>query len=332
MNQDRHRKPILVVGVPRSGTTWVANTLAQAPGTALLHEPDNEKQNILALRWKRNYHRMPHIEPSAEESVYLSFWRQILYESYLPNRTVINKTGFILMGLTDKKLEQYVQQKCEKLTVNESDALPQLPSQFVTSFLSQSSFSYQKQRTKRRIVKSVHTGLTLPFISQHLSPEIVIITRHPASVVSSCIQLHLSDADRKVFRQRNLMEAHLNPFTRKIEESKESVSAMALQTAIFYYVWEQESKNHPHWYFMSHEALCEDPIAQFRSLYEKLHLDWMPSVEQFLADHDQPGAGFQISRESSTLKDKWKQTLTPEQIDQVKKGYQTLPVHLYDDF
>ncbi len=47
---DRERRPILVTGVPRSGTTWLARLLATAPGTALTgREPMNPRGRQYAL-------------------------------------------------------------------------------------------------------------------------------------------------------------------------------------------------------------------------------------------------------------------------------------------
>jgi Sulfotransferase family len=44
------RRPILVTGIPRSGTTWLARTLAQAPGTSMLgREPMNPRARQFAL-------------------------------------------------------------------------------------------------------------------------------------------------------------------------------------------------------------------------------------------------------------------------------------------
>ena len=35
--------PVLVTGSPRSGSTWVGNVLALAPGAGYIHEPFNRR-------------------------------------------------------------------------------------------------------------------------------------------------------------------------------------------------------------------------------------------------------------------------------------------------
>jgi hypothetical protein len=50
MTPPMHRRPVLVTGVPRSGTTWLARLLATAPGTALAgREPMNPRGRQYAL-------------------------------------------------------------------------------------------------------------------------------------------------------------------------------------------------------------------------------------------------------------------------------------------
>jgi hypothetical protein len=51
--------PVLVVGVPRSGTTWTARVLGAALGTRLVMEPDNEKISAPAILPKRRLGRFP---------------------------------------------------------------------------------------------------------------------------------------------------------------------------------------------------------------------------------------------------------------------------------
>jgi len=43
-------KPILVTGINRSGTTWVGQTLARAPGVALVYEPFSPRHRRGILR------------------------------------------------------------------------------------------------------------------------------------------------------------------------------------------------------------------------------------------------------------------------------------------
>lgn len=54
---------ILVIGTPRSGTTWLARALAATPGSRLAHEPDNTAFNDVAVDSMERYggYPAPHV-------------------------------------------------------------------------------------------------------------------------------------------------------------------------------------------------------------------------------------------------------------------------------
>lgn len=54
---------ILVVGVPRSGTTWVGTILSKCRDTTYVNEPDDERRNSFARKAKETLGRYPIIAP-----------------------------------------------------------------------------------------------------------------------------------------------------------------------------------------------------------------------------------------------------------------------------
>ena len=76
--------PILVVGVQRSGTTWFSRILCSTPGTRYVHEPDNEKQNPVALYLKQRLHRFPYLRAGDEDADFEALWRWALYAAVPP--------------------------------------------------------------------------------------------------------------------------------------------------------------------------------------------------------------------------------------------------------
>lgn len=71
---------ILIVGIPRSGTTWVGHVLAQGDDATFLNEPDNHLTFPYALRAKRGlpggFH--PALPPEAEAAAYELLWQRAL--------------------------------------------------------------------------------------------------------------------------------------------------------------------------------------------------------------------------------------------------------------
>src|SRR5262249_25000117 len=73
----RSRRPILVAGAPRTGTTWVARALGSSPDATLINEPDNEWPNPFALRAKLPLGQYPVLGPGDEApKAYDLLWRK----------------------------------------------------------------------------------------------------------------------------------------------------------------------------------------------------------------------------------------------------------------
>src|SRR5215216_3657697 len=74
---------VLVIGLPRSGTTWIASTLAQTGNAALVSEPDNHYNVPFALRAKRRlpggFH--PALSPADEAPLFEALWREAFGEN-----------------------------------------------------------------------------------------------------------------------------------------------------------------------------------------------------------------------------------------------------------
>lgn len=65
---------ILVIGAPRSGTTWLASALASTPGARLAHEPDNTAFNPDAVASKELYGGYPAPRVGEEALAYARLW------------------------------------------------------------------------------------------------------------------------------------------------------------------------------------------------------------------------------------------------------------------
>jgi hypothetical protein len=71
---------------------------------------------------------------------------------------------------------------------------------------------------------------------------------------------------------------------------------------------------HADWLSVSHEHLCADPIARFRSLFEQVGYPWSPAVEDYLRESDRPGEGWSTHRVAADQPDRWRRRLDAGQI------------------
>ena len=326
MNESTY-KPIFISGVPRSGTTWVANILGSGENTRLLTEPDNEKYSYLAKQWKKSLYRFPFGDSATESEQLFNFYEQIFKGSYPNNRSFINHI-LNQISIGDKQgNELFVQMK--DLTLEKDVILPGRP-KLLTSIL----YSLTKDfwlRKNQLVIKSVHSGLCLPFITHHFQPTTVLIYRHPANIISSCLELRIFDRNRNIYKRKELSET-LEPYQSQINSLNDPLSLMGLQIGIFYYLWEKQIESNLYWHEITHEELCINPEKKYKSLFEAIGLPWTQSVETKIKNMNKPGTGFKPNRITSNLIDKWKTALTSDQIIKIQKGYSILPIKHYEEF
>ena len=110
--RDRHRgQPILVTGVPRSGTTWLARLLAGSPGTALAgREPMNPRGRQYALGGTlAGWARLTDLTPRQRRLLRLAYrgWNPWVYSRFgtrqwagpFPHTRLVVKDPFAMLSL-----------------------------------------------------------------------------------------------------------------------------------------------------------------------------------------------------------------------------------------
>ncbi len=83
-------------------------------------------------------------------------------------------------------------------------------------------------------------------------------------------------------------------------------------------------KQYPNHRVISYEALCADPVAHFRSLYEFAGLRWTPTVEDRTREHsrqDDSKNPYGTYRNSSSKATAWLNEITREDLNTVREGY-----------
>ena len=301
-------KNILLVGVPRSGSSWMAKVLAQSADSVLVREPDNERRNLRAYRAKRKWHRMPYLSANASVPAMERFWQRVFCDALIPKNAISRWIQHCMSQTTFVLSRRHIRWKI--IAAKRKDL----------------------ETHRHRIVKSVHAGLSLAYLQQHFDPQIVLIFRHPANVISSYLRLNLPDADRAVYRQAALTQEYLLPYWERIESTRQPLARMGMQIAIFYAVWEQQLRQNPSWLTVTHENLCLDPLKEYRNLFANLALEWSERVENYLHEHNRRGTGYETRRIAADEIHKWKRELTAEQIQSIQNGYSIIPLEHYHEF
>lgn len=182
---------------------------------------------------------------------------------------------------------------------------------------------------RRRLVKTVHGLLNIPFLLNHLEFNPLIILRHPSASIYSHLKLRLSDADQDVYKNAKIREDFLKPFLGKMEEINTPLSHMGMQFGIFHFIVSKFIKQY-NYKIILHEQLCENSIDEFQKIYQFLELKWENKVENFIKKNNRRGEGFDVKRIASEQKDSWRKQWTRKELDEIEKGYSIFPNEFYD--
>jgi hypothetical protein len=162
--------PVLIVGVPRSGTTWVAHALSLSAGAVLVHEPDNHGLHPRAFALKRGLGRFPALLPGQEHSRYERLWRDAFtgHVDVRPDGSGVVTRAFrrTVRGRHNELVEPGARRSMAAV-VAAAARPPRTPPQ------------------GRLVVKSVHVCCSLSWLLERWQPEVVLVRRDPLDVVAS---------------------------------------------------------------------------------------------------------------------------------------------------
>jgi hypothetical protein len=81
----------------------------------------------------------------------------------------------------------------------------------------------------------------------------------------------------------------------------------------------------------THEELCTDSVATFRTLFAELGLEWDDATEQYLVANDTPGDGFSTTRVAAEVVDSWQRRLDDAQLATLRRVLATFPITTWSD-
>ena len=295
--------PVLVVGAPRSGTTWVEQALGHTEGAHVVHEPDNETCDPFAFPAKVFLGRFPVLgaddvgPPECVDLWNRAFAGRVHRNSprWLSAKVLLKTAGPDL----DAALDQAIRRLSPRLRL--VGALAPAPSSL--------------GRSTQVVVKSVHACLAVEWIARRFQPTVLVVRRHPLSVVASYVELGWRDSG---LHRHPLLPQGVSPWPRipPLAPGASSVARIAWQVGLFTSALDAALERNPHWHVVSHEALCRQPEIGFRSLSTRLGLTWGPAAAQLLASSNRPGTGLATRRVAAEQPDTWRKRLSPGQIDE----------------
>jgi hypothetical protein len=295
-------RPVLVAGIPRSGTTWAAQVLACARGWPLRHEPDNEKQHLAAFRAKRELGRFPVLRPGESAPAYEDLWRRAL--------SGVPEDG-------SRRTRVATRLWCEVSQEQREAALHGRPTPGLRLALTLTGGGTPPGRDGDRadvVVKTVHAPLSLEWLTQRFpTVRTVVVLRHPANVLSSWRELGLPDQDRQLDRhprvRNGLVAAWGVP-----PPGEDALSRAAWHVCLLTAALLDAAGRQPQWLLVEHEDFCRGPVERFAALAGELGMAWNDRAEQYVRASDTIGTGFAVQRKAGEQPGRWRSRLTAAEV------------------
>lgn len=304
---------VLIIGIPRSGTTWVAHILAHAEDTTFLNEPDNHLSVPYALLAKRRlrggFH--PALRPNDGALAYERLWQSAL--SSLPlAEPAYSPTERLRRAASQRLLASASQQQkwaafgasrpSLRLLAAERLAIPERP----------------QRNASNVVVKSVYAALSVEWITARFPVRVVVVRRAPLNILSSWSEigwLGRPGDDMLDTLERSVQVQLAAKWGVDPPEPGASVFSRAawLIGALSSELDETASRNSG-WIGVTHEDLCERPHERFRALAEACGLRWSQVVDHVLDETNRSGRGYDLFRVGHELRDAWRLRLSSGEV------------------
>lgn len=307
------RRPVLVVGLPRSGTTWTESVLGTAVGATVVTEPDNEKLSAPAIWAKRRLGRFPVLAPGDEAGSYRRLWRWV-FDGAPGNRSNLRAARRLLERSGPDDLEALARGR---------------PSPRLRIAGALGSRLESVEPSELVVAKSVHVCLAVDWIADEFDVDVLVVLRHPANVLSSWLELNLPDRDRGLGESPLIRQRFVERWGVPLP-GPGAIERVAWQLGLFTAALEQSASGHPGWVVRTHERLCSNPESEFRKLFGDLGLTWGPTTSLMLEQSDTPGTGFSLKRRSSDLAESWKSRLGDEELETLGRVLEHFPIKTWN--
>jgi sulfotransferase family protein len=307
-------KPLLVIGVPRSGTTWVGRVLRFTEGARYVNEPDNEHVELFALHAKRRLGRWPVLAPGDRAPGYERVWSRAF-------------AGGVVRRVSRKR-----QSLADRFYPPPDAEVPPPRVHGWEGVRVRIAAALEVRRAPRPagpvIVKTVFAHLALDWLAERFRPDVLIVLRDPLNVIASQTEL-----DPKLLKIPALGD-HPEVLRRVVEPlglpapdpDASPVGRRAWNFGLLTAAMMAAAARHPGWHIVRHEDLLVDSQPAFRSLVDRLGLTWTDRCGRYLEASNTPGSGYSTNRLASEQRDRWRRTLNDDQVREVEATLARFPV------
>lgn len=312
--------PVLLVGPPRSGSTWTSRVLSTAAGVEVVHEPDNAVVDPYAWLAKAGHGRLPVLDEDATP----------------PRRYELLWAGALAGGGPPpadgrRYLAHRLHQPVKQAASNRRPGLARAPVQArlaLASLLARPRQPVPDARTV--IVKSVYAACALPWLTRRFDVRVVVQRKSPLNFAASFSRrgwppplehaLRVAHPGAIGERLARWLPAEVVP-TAPGREVDYHVR-MGWQVGAYLTVLHRQAEANPDWIVSQHEDVTDDPSTRFRALFDALDLEWTDETTAYLAASDtEDTATYGEQRVAAAEADKWRRLLGEGEAARVREGF-----------
>lgn len=291
-------KPVLVTGLGRSGTTWVGSTLCLSGELHYVHEAAGAHTAPRKWPMKLPLGRSPYFCHDNEDQVLDKFADVVQLKYPLASRLRE------VRSLTDAMLA--VQQ-----------------------------FRAAKRARQRGIpplLKDPGLFFSAPWIEERFGAQVIMMVRHPASVISSIKRLGWKPDFHNWLDQPLVLRDHLGVYEHRLRERVQSERDPIDDGILLWNMYNDTLRKfrakYPWWILIRQEDIAADPVTQFQELYKKIGLEWNEKVKNRV--EEMTGSGnpsedplkkvWTTIRDSKATTTTWRSRLTVSEVKRIKAG------------
>lgn len=304
--------PILLFGMPRSGTTWIGKIFDSHPETLYRHEPDSwGRLNFLPLMAQLDQAETyaPGIRDFFGGLPYMNLTKVVASTPIFPKQyySPLRYQLFRLNVFAAKALAKMAGEKPAPSWIRSRD-IPNI----------------------RVVWKSIESLGRLGVIARALQPCYGIhIARHPCGYVASVLRgesqqrftsnISASEDLELLALCMNTATAHKHGLNMELLRSLHPVERLAWRWVLFNAKAIEDIAGEPNCMSLRYEDLCRDPVGVARQLFEFTHLSWNNQTERFVSQSTAKDVGryYSVVKDPMKAATKWKKELSTDDIDRI---------------
>ena len=302
---------ILVVGSPRSGTTWLGKIFDSHPETFYRNEPESEM-------------KLEELQPPTDDEARKRNQRTLHnYLEHLPRMHSTNVAGSL--PIFRKQYESYVGYQMRRACIGSA----KYASTYISRFPIPRLMSNDQIRRLRTVWKSLPALRQCDTFLDAMPPvNVVHIVRHPGGALASRLRGqkngHMAPLEQKQWQTESVQQMLDTEAAEGIRVTSEELKTLS-PSAVYVLLWAlsnskamKDIEHKPGCLTIRYEDLCANPVDTSKKLFAHVGLPWHDQAESFLSQstsHDSTRY-YSVFKNPERAANRWREEL-PETEQQM---------------